>query len=1448
MSVTEQERPNTGTSSQYVDFDEYIEYQLKKTRAGIHQTDLLIGGLTLCALITGYLLLFAIFDQWIIPGGFSATMRVVLLGILGVSVVTWVGWKILLPYFRSINAMYAAREIERTHPEFKSSLMTWVDFRRSGREIPQSILSALEKRTAQQIAQTNVDEAVDRRLLMKVAYLLLGLVVLFCLYTLFSPKRMTTTLWRALMPFSSVAAATRTEIFEVKPGDTEVLARDQLNVSVELAGHIPPEVTLFFSTADRRFVNEPLMMRPVEDKQNLFQTRLTGDAGRGLLSDVKYHIVAGDTRSRSYDIRVNQPPTAEVTEITYDYPQYMGLERTTQQSSVIDAWEGTWVTVTARPNMPIKRAVIYCSDQETIEETAEAYPMQVLDDRLSARWQLKFRDDGTFARYFHVQVWNERNQKDPQPTLYRIKVRPDLKPDVTLVHPERDQSVPANATIPVGLTARDPDFLLRRVSLKLQLNGEDLLAPPPLFTAPPEVAEYQTIHKLDLAKLNVKAGDQIALYVEAEDNFEPFGKRQKNISRSPRITLTVVAPVPPEEKKQLEQKQNDELQNKLQQADPNDRARMNDIPQEPKPDQPQEPQKNRDQQQQQKPGQEQMQQKGGEEGKNDKPQEGKSQDGMPQEGAGERPQEGQPQGTPQQQPQQKQDKQSQQQPDQKGATPQEGAQGESGQEGMPSGNQQGSGNSSGKQNSQNPSQPQQGEMQDPKGTPQGAAGERQNGGTKSPNEPRPDKVGEDQALQRLLDWSRKQNEGKKPEQSGDQPKGDQPQSGPQSPPQQNGTPPQGNDGMKPGEERSPDGMNAPKPDASKSPSAPNAEGKSDPQKAPGQTPDSSQPDEMKSERPQDGAGMQKPSSPEQSGNDQSKKPTNSPSGGEGEQQKPNQPSGKPGEASNNQNNMGQKPDSNSPEKSNPEGMNRPSQSEQSPNGTGKNERTEQGEKGKSAEEGGGMSGKKPDSSEPGKEGPASNNSSEKPSGDQKSPSQSPSGRNDQQPRENSNSPNGMQRPENAPMESQPGQAPSKDQQAKDQQGMNGQNQPAQNQQGQNQPGQNQPGQQQPGNMNQQGQNQNPPSQPGQSQPGQPQQGQSQNGQSQPGQQPNQQQPGGMQQPGQQNQNGQNQPGQQPGNMNQQGQNSQNPGSGTQQQGQPSEGSPQQPGNSNSMNQRQPGGESNSPMSPDSQSMPQNGSQQQPGQNQSGQQQPGNMNQQGQQQQGQQNQNQQGQGPNQQQGMPQQQGGQKQNGQQGNQQGGQQQGQQGGQQGQQAPGNPSGTPSDSQPGGQQGMPSQQPGGEAGNARPSGVGSNQAPSNAQGGSAGNNELLTPDQADLANRKKATELALKQLKDQLERGAKPEELMKELGFTDQDLDRFMNRLEERLADPGTDRSAESEAARRQFESILKGLQTGSGEQLRGSGDRERKASQSFGSGNRPIPPEYRRDTEAYKQKLSK
>jgi len=430
MAVAEKTQSDKKTS-QYVDFDEFIDFQLRKTRHGIHQTDLISAGVVLLCLLCSYLLLFALFDQWIIPNGFSSTTRVLLLGGVALAGAGWIGWKIVYPWLQSINSLYAARQIENAHPELKGSLLAWVNLRDAGRPVPPSVLAALERRTAHQISQTNIDDAVDRSLLMRASYLLLGLVVATCLYTLLSPKKMSTTLWRALLPSSAVTAATRTEIRHVKPGDSEVLARDQVDVIAEVGGQIPEEATLFFSTADRRFVNQPIRMQKLNEAPPRFQGRLSGDGGKGLLSDVSYYVQAGDARSPTYLIRVNQPPAAEVTEVTYDYPRYMGLSSSTQQGNTIEAWEGTSVTLRATPNMPVKKAVVYCTDAETASASAEEYPMTIQDDVLTARWQLRFRDDGTFARFYHIQVWNERGQKNPQPTVYRIQIRPDQKPEVT---------------------------------------------------------------------------------------------------------------------------------------------------------------------------------------------------------------------------------------------------------------------------------------------------------------------------------------------------------------------------------------------------------------------------------------------------------------------------------------------------------------------------------------------------------------------------------------------------------------------------------------------------------------------------------------------------------------------------------------------------------------------------------------------------------------------------------------------------------------------------------------------------------------------------------------------------------------------------------------------------------------------------------------------------------
>ncbi len=56
---------------EYVDFDEYIDIQLRKTGSTIKTTDVLTAVVGILTLVTLYLLLFVICDHWLVPGGFG---------------------------------------------------------------------------------------------------------------------------------------------------------------------------------------------------------------------------------------------------------------------------------------------------------------------------------------------------------------------------------------------------------------------------------------------------------------------------------------------------------------------------------------------------------------------------------------------------------------------------------------------------------------------------------------------------------------------------------------------------------------------------------------------------------------------------------------------------------------------------------------------------------------------------------------------------------------------------------------------------------------------------------------------------------------------------------------------------------------------------------------------------------------------------------------------------------------------------------------------------------------------------------------------------------------------------------------------------------------------------------------------------------------------------------
>ncbi len=349
-----------------------------------------------------------------------------------------------------------------------------------------------------------------------------------------------------------------------------MLARSQLPVFVDLSGELPDVVTLQFTTADHRFVNEPLTMREADDGLRRYRAILTGENGRGILQDLTYRIQAGDALSPEYHIRVKQPPTATVHEVLYEYPAYMGFDNRQQPGGSIDAWEGTWVTVRATTNMPVTSAVVQFRDDEDSHLKAEEIDAVIAEGtNITARWQLRIRSDGTQPQFYRIQVRNDAGESDPEPTLYALKIRPDEPPRIVLLHPESDIERPANAVVPLMFEAADPDFLLRTVILRLEQDGTQHTLAPRLYEGPPYQQSIARTYDLDLSKLPLRPGDRLTYWLEARDNMEPFADRSGNRSNTPRLNIDIVEAIAPEEVQQQLEQEKQELRDRLQ-TTPND--------------------------------------------------------------------------------------------------------------------------------------------------------------------------------------------------------------------------------------------------------------------------------------------------------------------------------------------------------------------------------------------------------------------------------------------------------------------------------------------------------------------------------------------------------------------------------------------------------------------------------------------------------------------------------------------------------------------------------------------------------------------------------------------------------------------------------------------------------------------------------------------------------------
>ena len=132
-------------NARYVEFDEYVDSKLVRTRQTIRSTDILLAVVSALAAVLGYLLLFVIADHWL-GMDFAPPLARLLIGlsVLGGAAV-WATWTIGLPRRRRINRLFVAREIETHESALEGNLLNLVDLQQADRQVDLPVMRSIER-------------------------------------------------------------------------------------------------------------------------------------------------------------------------------------------------------------------------------------------------------------------------------------------------------------------------------------------------------------------------------------------------------------------------------------------------------------------------------------------------------------------------------------------------------------------------------------------------------------------------------------------------------------------------------------------------------------------------------------------------------------------------------------------------------------------------------------------------------------------------------------------------------------------------------------------------------------------------------------------------------------------------------------------------------------------------------------------------------------------------------------------------------------------------------------------------------------------------------------------------------------------------------------------------------------------------------------------------------
>ena len=393
-------------------------------------------------------------DWWI---DFPLWARVLMLAwVLGA--MAFIIWRfVITPIRRQPDDDTIALRVERARPEYRSRLISSIQFPRPGVIAPGTAASLARMTIAETEALArpmNFTEVVSTREFAKVLTWASAVLALGLFSFMYGGEVSRDLLKRAFLSSTLVPRHTRVEVItgdaRIGRGDTiriEALARGVIpragKLLVKMSGHRTQEYAL-----DKD--NEGKFVRALENVQQNFD----------------YTVRLNDGVSRSHRVEVVPRPTTASIECEQMLPAYTGLPKTKRALGDLTLLAGSRLSLAVIATRDIKQAFI------RLAGLSNDVPMQLgANNPRELRGEFAIPPKGLTG--FSIEMLDTSGMESRDSAIYRIDVVPDRAPKVRITYPDRrEELVTRQAVQPIGFEAND-DFRIAQARLRYRVGESE---------------------------------------------------------------------------------------------------------------------------------------------------------------------------------------------------------------------------------------------------------------------------------------------------------------------------------------------------------------------------------------------------------------------------------------------------------------------------------------------------------------------------------------------------------------------------------------------------------------------------------------------------------------------------------------------------------------------------------------------------------------------------------------------------------------------------------------------------------------------------------------------------------------------------------------------------------------------------------------------------------------